>query len=202
MTQHFHHSVGIFLNYFDACPPWAKSAVTKYAPKSPGFSPKYSKYPVSEYLHCVIAIVGVCVTRICKARRWPQPICRTQGSKTNSALPLGPVGKGPLPCLTSVCSTSKRWRKDGNTPDTNVTNNNIIPGKHSVQGLVWLRGLSAGLRTKGSLVRFPVRAQAWVAGQVPKRGRSSGSHTLMFLSLPPSFPLFKNKEIKSFFFFF
>ena len=64
---------------------------------------------------------------------------------------------------------------------------------------MWLRGLSAGLRTKGLLVRFPVRALAWVVGQVPSRGRSSGSHTLMFLSLPPSFPFFKNKEIKSFF---
>ena len=29
--------------------------------------------------------------------------------------------------------------------------------------LVWLSGLSASLRTKGSLVQFPVRAHAWVA---------------------------------------
>ena len=36
--------------------------------------------------------------------------------------------------------------------------------------LVWLSGLSAGLQTKGSLVRFPVRACAWVVGQVPSRG--------------------------------
>ena len=34
--------------------------------------------------------------------------------------------------------------------------------------LVWLSGLSAGLQTKGSLVRFSVRACAWVAGQVPE----------------------------------
>ena len=33
--------------------------------------------------------------------------------------------------------------------------------------LVWLSGLSAGLRTKGSLVLFPVRTHAWVMGQVP-----------------------------------
>ena len=32
--------------------------------------------------------------------------------------------------------------------------------------LVWLSGLSAGQRIKGSLVRFPVRAHAWVAGQI------------------------------------
>ena len=36
--------------------------------------------------------------------------------------------------------------------------------------LVWLSGLSASLRTKGSLVRFPVRAHAWVVGQVPSEG--------------------------------
>ena len=33
--------------------------------------------------------------------------------------------------------------------------------------LVWLSGLSASLQTKGLLVPFPVRAHAWVAGQVP-----------------------------------
>ena len=61
--------------------------------------------------------------------------------------------------------------------------------------LVWLSGLSAGLRTTVSLVRFPVRAHAWVVGQVPSRGRVRGNHTLMFLfPLPPSLPLLsKNK---------
>ena len=49
--------------------------------------------------------------------------------------------------------------------------------------LVWLSGLSAGLRTKGSLVQFPVRAHAWVVGQVPSGGHTRGKHTLMFLSL-------------------
>ena len=33
--------------------------------------------------------------------------------------------------------------------------------------LVWLSGLSAGLQTKGSPVRFPGWALAWVTGQVP-----------------------------------
>ena len=33
--------------------------------------------------------------------------------------------------------------------------------------LVWLSGLSTGLETKGSLVRFLVRSHAWVAGWVP-----------------------------------
>ena len=49
--------------------------------------------------------------------------------------------------------------------------------------LVWLSGLSVVLRTKVSLVRFPIRAHSWVAGQVPSRRRVRGNHTLMFLSL-------------------
>ena len=53
----------------------------------------------------------------------------------------------------------------------------------SLNRLVWLSELSAGLLTKGLLVRFPVRALAWVAGQVPSRGRARGNHTLMFLPL-------------------
>ena len=48
--------------------------------------------------------------------------------------------------------------------------------------LVWLSGLSADLQTKGSLVQFPVRADAWVAGQGPRRGHVRGNHTLIFLS--------------------
>ena len=40
--------------------------------------------------------------------------------------------------------------------------------------LVWLSGLSAGLLTKGSLVQFPVRAHAWVVGQVSNRGPMRG----------------------------
>ena len=61
--------------------------------------------------------------------------------------------------------------------------------------LVWLSGLSARLPTKESLVQFPVRAQAWVVGQVPSTGCTRGNHTLMFLSPFFSFlsPLSKNK---------
>ena len=55
--------------------------------------------------------------------------------------------------------------------------------------LVWLSGLSAGLRTKGLPVRFPLRAHAWVAVQVPSGGGGArGSHTLIFLSLSFSLP--------------
>ena len=42
------------------------------------------------------------------------------------------------------------------------------------------------LRTKGSLVLFPVGAHPWVEGQVPRGGHVRGNHTLMFLSLSPS----------------
>ena len=61
--------------------------------------------------------------------------------------------------------------------------------------LVWISGLSASLQTKGSLVQFPIRAHAWVAGQVPSWGCIRSNHTLMFLSLSFSLPspLSRNK---------
>ena len=55
--------------------------------------------------------------------------------------------------------------------------------KWSVSPGWWLSGLSEGLITKRSPVRFPVRAHAWVAGQVPSRGHMRGNHMLMFLCL-------------------
>ena len=59
--------------------------------------------------------------------------------------------------------------------------------KLNLPWLVWLSGLSASLRTKGYLVQFPVRAHAWVAGQVPSRGRLRGNHTVSLpFFLPPS----------------
>ena len=54
---------------------------------------------------------------------------------------------------------------------------------------VWFGGLSTSLRTKGSRVWFPVRAHAWVEDHVPSRGRVTGNHTSMFLSLSSSLPL-------------
>ena len=51
----------------------------------------------------------------------------------------------------------------------------------------WLSGLSTSLRTKGLLVRFPVKAHAWVAGQVrsPVGGATEATTHLKFLSLIP-----------------
>ena len=47
-------------------------------------------------------------------------------------------------------------------------------------GAQWIEHWPAN---QGSPVQFPVRAHAWVAGQVPSRGSTRGNHTLMFLSL-------------------
>ena len=41
--------------------------------------------------------------------------------------------------------------------------------------LVWINGLTAGLQTKWSLVQIPVRAHAWVTGQVPSWGAATGN---------------------------
>ena len=72
------------------------------------------------------------------------------------------------------------------------------PIKPHVPWLVWFRGLSAGLGTKRSLVHFPVRAHAWVAGQVPSWGRQrqpldiSLAQQCFFPPLSPSLPLSLN----------
>ena len=62
--------------------------------------------------------------------------------------------------------------------------------------MVWLSGLSTTLWTK-SPVWLPVRAQAWVEGQVPTWGRVRGNWS-MFLSLSFSPSLLLSLKIKSF----
>ena len=62
--------------------------------------------------------------------------------------------------------------------------------------MVWLSGLSTALTTKGLLVRFPVRAHAWIVGQVPQQGAWERQlHSDVFLPLfLPLYPyLCKNK---------
>ena len=66
----------------------------------------------------------------------------------------------------------------------------IIVYKDFWPWLVWLSELSAGLRTKGSPVQLPVRAHAWVAGQVPSRGaQEATTHWCFTPLLSPSLPL-------------
>ena len=48
--------------------------------------------------------------------------------------------------------------------------------------------IERGLQTKGLPVRFPIRAHAWVAGQVPSGGPHERQPNID-ISLSPSFPL-------------
>ena len=64
-----------------------------------------------------------------------------------------------------------------------VNLNSLTSEQQAGPWLLWLSGLSASLRTKGSLVLFPVRAHAWVAGQVPNRG-VLGRQSHIDVSLP------------------
>ena len=58
--------------------------------------------------------------------------------------------------------------------------------KHALAGIA--QWIEQGPVNQRSPVGFPVRARAWVMGQVPSRGCARGNHTLMFLSLSFSFP--------------
>ena len=59
--------------------------------------------------------------------------------------------------------------------------------------LMWLSELSAGLRTKGLLVRFLVRVQVWIAGRVSLWWgvceRQPHIHVSLPLFVPPFPPL-------------
>ena len=57
--------------------------------------------------------------------------------------------------------------KIANRPVETIGFDSIIKQQSQPQ-LVWLSGLSVGLRSKGSQVRFLVSAHAWVAGWVPR----------------------------------
>ena len=56
--------------------------------------------------------------------------------------------------------------------------------------LVWLSGLSASLPTEGSPVQLPVRAHAWVVGQVPRSRCARGNQSMYFSHINASLPLF------------
>ena len=101
----------------------------------------------------------------------------------------------------------QRWPKWISIGLINWFHRHILKGSNSKgwaePWLVRLSGLSAGLRARGSSVRFLVRAHARVAVQVLSRGHVRGNHTLMFLSFSPSLPLslkvnklFKKKKVE------
>ena len=57
-------------------------------------------------------------------------------------------------------------------------------------GLLWVSGLSASLQSERSPVQSPVRAHAWVGGQVPGWGCVRGNWSMYFLHIDVSLPLF------------
>ena len=58
-------------------------------------------------------------------------------------------------------------------------------------GVAWIEHWPVNQRVAGLI---PSQAHAWVVGQGPDGECVRGNHTLMFLSLSPSFPLsLKNK---------
>ena len=116
---------------------------------------------------------------------WGEPSTSRGLECWRTALPLSGVRKTP-PWRSSKDSfyLPAQWRKK--TRST-LRNQNLCLALAAVA--LWLRGLSASLRTKGSLVWFPVRAHAWVAGQVPRRGWVRGNHIDVSLPFSPSLPL-------------
>ena len=75
------------------------------------------------------------------------------------------VGSGPCPP-----SQSRSWAGGGGRGPQSFERGSGLKLQGVLPWLVQLSGLSAGLQTKGSPVGFPVRAHAWVAGQVPSGG--------------------------------
>ena len=90
------------------------------------------------------------------------------------------------------------WAEKGLAIFLSLTTDWGCPKTFGAPWLVWFSGLSADLWTKGSPVRFPVRAHAWVVGQIPRWGRIKGNHALMFFFLfLPLFPSLKKGREKT-----
>ena len=64
---------------------------------------------------------------------------------------------------------------------------------------MWLSGLSTGLQTKRLLVQIQVRTHAWVAGQVPSRGRVKDNLLLYLSHIDVSLPVSPSLPLKIFF---
>ena len=100
------------------------------------------------------------------------------------------VQNGKFTCVLSH-KKGVKMNKFHNQPQTNDTCIYNIKIHAALAGVAQWVGHRP--QTEGWQVGFPVRAHAWVVGQVPGRGCMRSNHTLMFLSLFPSFPLSKNK---------
>ena len=106
----------------------------------------------------------------------------TEGDQLSGFLPQTiPVLASKVPCPSVWSHRDRR---------------SYVPWEVHVPWLVWLRGLTASLRTEGSQVRSAGGAHALAVGQAPSRGPLRGNYTWMFLSLSFSLssPLSKNKN--------
>ena len=140
----------------------------------------------------------------CGAGRDPwQRCCSLEGNpgkecgerdKANS-VPCGEVGEGKQQRWKARPTVGQQVRRMGEA--VNESRGGIgglllgLGVSKEAGNLPWLVWFS-GLRAKGSPVRCPVRAPAWIWGQVPSRGRMRSNHTRMFPRSLPS-PLSKNK---------
>ena len=83
----------------------------------------------------------------------------------------------------------------GSSQENEHANKKKNERKNNQPWLVWLSGLNVCLLTERSLVRFPVRAHAWLTSQVPHWGRARSSQsTSVFLSLSFLYLHSKNKQ--------
>ena len=128
-------------------------------------------------------------------------ICTPGKGEVN--LRLGPVGDrvsipglswGPAkPCQS--CVSQMDYEHVSSVPSFSSTFTFTRWKRKLLPWLVWLSGLSVSLWIEKSLVQFPIRAHAWVVGQVLQRGcvrqliNVSLTHRCFSSSLSPSFSL-------------
>ena len=144
---------------------------------------------------CTLKIYSLC-PGWCGSVDWV-PICKSKGHWFDSQLGLmpslwvrPPVG-GVQEATTHWCFSPSFSPSLSLSLKINLKKSFSKTVQRALAGVAeWIE---CGLRTKGSPVQFPVRVHAWVAGQVPSRGRVRGNHILIFLSLSFPFPLSKNK---------
>ena len=148
---------------------------------------------------------------LCRSRALPK-LVRVQREMGLSVLervrwpPSEMVGRDRVGTLTSYGPVTSCWSWNVRGMTKTRLLRNRSPGAvltrpsvaHSFMFILlgWLSGLSASPPTGRSPVQSPLRAHAWVVGQVPNRGCVRGNQSMfllyMFVFLPSS-PLSKNK---------